>query len=163
MIILGLADNHDAGAALVIDGKLVGAINQERIDRKKGSGGFPWGAVDVLLKEHNIAYRHVDRVVDGDTIDVTIDLGFNVWIKERLRLYGLNTPETRTKDAEEKERGLKAKRYVENQVNSNQGKIQIQSLGRGKYGRVLAEIWVGKNNINELLISNGHAEIYMTD
>ena len=105
----------------------------------------------------------VDRVVDGDTIDVTIDLGFNVWIKERLRLYGLNTPETRTKDAEEKERGLKAKRYVENQVNSNQGKIQIQSLGRGKYGRVLAEIWVGKNNINELLISNGHAEIYMTD
>lgn len=105
----------------------------------------------------------VDRVVDGDTIDVTIDLGFNVWIKERLRLYGLNTPETRTKDAEEKERGLKAKRYVENQVNSNQGKIQIQSLGKGKYGRVLAEIWVGKNNINELLISNGHAEIYMTD
>jgi len=105
----------------------------------------------------------VDRVVDGDTIDVTIDLGFNVWIKERLRLYGLNTPETRTKDAEEKERGLKAKRYVENQVNSNQGKIQIQSLGRGKYGRVLAEIWVGKNNINELLISDGHAGIYMTD
>lgn len=105
----------------------------------------------------------VDRVVDGDTIDVTIDLGFNVWIKERLRLYGLNTPETRTKDAEEKERGLKAKRYVENQVNSNQGKIQVQSLGRGKYGRVLAEIWVGKNNINELLISNGHAEVYMTD
>ena len=105
----------------------------------------------------------VDRVVDGDTIDVTIDLGFNVWIKERLRLYGLNTPETRTKDAEEKERGLKAKRYVENQVNSNQGKIQIQSLGRGKYGRVLAEIWVGTTNINELLISNGHAEIYMTD
>tara|TARA_B100000927_G_scaffold287334_1_gene280070 strand:+ start:3052 stop:3399 length:348 start_codon:yes stop_codon:yes gene_type:complete len=105
----------------------------------------------------------VDRVVDGDTIDVTIDLGFNVWIKERLRLYGLNTPETRTKDLEEKEKGLKAKKYVENQVNSNSGQIQIQSLGRGKYGRVLAEIWVGKNNINELLISNGHAEVYMTD
>jgi len=105
----------------------------------------------------------VDRVVDGDTIDVTIDLGFNVWIKERLRLYGLNTPETRTKDLEEKERGLKAKKYVENQVNSNSGQIQVLSLGRGKYGRVLAEIWVGKNNINELLISNGHAEVYMTD
>ncbi len=105
----------------------------------------------------------VDKVVDGDTIDVTIDLGFNVWIKERLRLYGLNTPETRTKDLEEKERGLKAKKYVENQVNSNSGQIQVLSLGRGKYGRVLAEIWVGKNNINELLISNGHAEVYMTD
>ena len=105
----------------------------------------------------------VDKVVDGDTIDVTIDLGFNVWIKERLRLYGLNTPETRTKDLEEKEKGLKAKKYVENQVNSNSGQIQVLSLGRGKYGRVLAEIWVGKNNINELLISNGHAEVYMTD
>jgi len=105
----------------------------------------------------------VERVVDGDTIDVTIDLGFNIWVKERLRLYGLNTPETRTKDLEEKERGLKAKKYVENQVNSNGGNIQVLSLGKGKYGRVLAEIWVGKNNINELLISNGHAEVYMTD
>lgn len=105
----------------------------------------------------------VDRVVDGDTIDVTIDLGFNIWVKERLRLYGLNTPETRTKDLEEKERGLKAKKYVENQVNSNGGQIQVLSLGKGKYGRVLAEIWVGKNNINELLIANNHAEVYMTD
>ena len=105
----------------------------------------------------------VDRVVDGDTIDVTIDLGFNIWVKERLRLYGLNTPETRTKDLEEKERGLKAKKYVENQVNSNGGQIQVLSLGKGKDGRVLAEIWVGKNNINELLIANNHAEVYMTD
>lgn len=105
----------------------------------------------------------VERVVDGDTIDVTIDLGFNIWVKERLRLYGLNTPETRTKDLEEKERGLKAKKYVENQVNSNGGQIQVLSLGKGKYGRVLAEIWVGKNNINELLIANNHAEVYMTD
>lgn len=105
----------------------------------------------------------VDRVVDGDTIDVTIDLGFNIWVKERLRLYGLNTPETRTKDLEEKERGLKAKKYVEHQVNSNGGQIQVLSLGKGKYGRVLAEIWVGKNNINELLIANNHAEVYMTD
>lgn len=105
----------------------------------------------------------VDRVVDGDTIDVTIDLGFNIWIKERLRLYGLNTPETRTKDQEEKTKGLKAKRYVEKQIDSNSGEIQVQSFGKGKYGRVLAEVWVGKNNLNELLISNGHAEIYTTD
>ena len=47
----------------------------------------------------------VDRVVDGDTLDMTIDLGYNIWIKERVRLYGLNTPETRTKDLEEKEAG----------------------------------------------------------
>ena len=65
MIILGIADNHDSGAALVIDGKLVGAINQERIDRVKNSGVFPWGAIDQLLKEHNVAYRDVNRVAIG--------------------------------------------------------------------------------------------------
>lgn len=115
------------------------------------------------MRELYFYNAEVTRVVDGDTIDVSIDLGFNIWIKERLRLYGLNTPETRTKDAEEKERGLKAKKYVENQINSNSGMVQIQSFGKGKYGRVLAEIWVGKNNLNEALIANGHAEIYMTD
>jgi micrococcal nuclease len=105
----------------------------------------------------------VDRVVDGDTLDMTIDLGYNIWIKERVRLYGLNTPETRTKDLEEKEAGLKAKKYVENQINAVAGQVQIQSLGRGKYGRTLGEILVGKNNLNEMLIAKGHAEVYMTD
>ena len=115
------------------------------------------------MRELYFYNAEVTRIVDGDTIDVIIDLGFNIWIKERLRLYGLNTPETRTTDAEEKEKGLKAKKYVENQINSNSGMVQIQSFGKGKYGRVLAEVWVGKSNLNEALISNGHAEIYMTD
>lgn len=105
----------------------------------------------------------VDKVVDGDTLDVTIDLGFNIWIKERLRLYGINCPETRTKDSAEKERGLKAKKYVMNHIKATGGEIQIQSFGKGKYGRVLAEVWAGKNNINELLVANNHAEVYMTD
>lgn len=65
MIILGLADNHDSGAALVIDGKLVGAINQERIDREKNSGAFPWGAIDQLLQDHGVAYRDVHRIAIG--------------------------------------------------------------------------------------------------
>ena len=65
MIILGIADNHDSGAALVIDGRLVGAVNQERIDRKKNSGAFPWGAIDQLLKDHQVAYRDIHRICVG--------------------------------------------------------------------------------------------------
>lgn len=65
MIILGLADNHDSGAALVIDGQLVGAVNQERIDREKNSSAFPWGAIDQLLKDHGVAYRDVHRICVG--------------------------------------------------------------------------------------------------
>jgi carbamoyltransferase len=49
MIVLGIADNHDSGAALVVDGELVAAVNQERVDREKGSGAFPWGAIDAVL------------------------------------------------------------------------------------------------------------------
>ena len=78
------------------------------------------------MRELYFYNAEVTKIVDGDTIDVIIDLGFNIWIKERLRLYGLNTPETRTKDLEEKEKGLKAKKYVENQINSNSGMVQIQ-------------------------------------
>ena len=139
----------------------------KKIVKKKHLGyileSFSNNGILNTMRELYFYNAEVTRIVDGDTIDVIIDLGFNIWIKERLRLYGLNTPETRTKDAEEKEKGLKAKKYVENQINSNSGMVQIQSFGKGKYGRVLAEVWVGKSNLNEALISNGHAEIYMTD
>lgn len=130
---------------------------------RKKSLNFISSVIIFSMRELYFYNAVVDKVVDGDTIDVTIDLGFNIWIKERLRLYGINCPETRTKDAEEKERGLKAKKYVQNHINANAGKVQIQSFGKGKYGRVLAEVWAGKNNINELLVQNNHAEIYVTD
>ncbi|HJN76200.1 MAG TPA: carbamoyltransferase C-terminal domain-containing protein [Myxococcota bacterium] len=65
MLVLGLADNHDAGAALVRDGELVAACGQERIDRKKNSGAFPWGAIDAVLDMVGARYRDVDRVVFG--------------------------------------------------------------------------------------------------
>jgi len=65
MIILGIADNHDSGAALFIDGELIAASNQERVDRHKNSGAFPWGAIDQLLKTHKIAYRDIDRICVG--------------------------------------------------------------------------------------------------
>ena len=67
MIILGIVDNHDAGAALVIDGQLVGAVNQERIDRVKNSSAFPWGAIDQLMTTHNVAYKDVDVIAVGSS------------------------------------------------------------------------------------------------
>lgn len=65
MIILGIADNHDAGAAVVIDGRLVSAVNQERVDRIKHSGAFPWGAIDEALRLADVRERDVDRIVVG--------------------------------------------------------------------------------------------------
>ena len=65
MIVLGIADNHDAGAAVVIDGRLVSAVNQERIDRIKQSGAFPWGAIDEALSLAGVRERDVDRIVVG--------------------------------------------------------------------------------------------------
>ena len=67
MIILGLADNHDSGAALVIDGQLVGAVNQERVDRIKNSSAFPWGAIDQLLMSQGVAYKDVDVIAVGSS------------------------------------------------------------------------------------------------
>ena len=65
MIILGIADNHDASAAVVVDGRLVAAVNQERVDRIKHSGAFPWGAIDEALAMAGLRERDVDRVVVG--------------------------------------------------------------------------------------------------
>ena len=65
MIILGIADNHDAGAAVVADGELVAAVNQERIDRVKHSGVFPWGAIYAALDAAGLKPRDVDRIVIG--------------------------------------------------------------------------------------------------
>lgn len=105
------------------------------------------------------------RVVDGDTIDVDIDLGFGVWLKkQRIRFYGIDTPETRTRDLEEKKKGLAAKHFVELAcpVGST---VKLRSHDRGKFGRILGEIIVPDSNynnctLNEILVREGHAEEY---
>ena len=110
----------------------------------------------------------LERVVDGDTIDALIDVGFDIWIKKRIRYSGIDTWESRTRDLAEKEKGLQAKaRYKEllMEVSSKAGYFRLKSFGVGKYGRVLGEIYIedkeGKQyNINETLISEGHAYIY---
>ena len=103
------------------------------------------------------------RVVDGDTIDCWIDLGFKVKWKARVRYMGLDTWESRTRDLEEKKKGLEAKAYVKDLLeNSDDGKFSIISHGKGKYGRVLGELFVKghEQSVNELLKENGHAYEY---
>ena len=103
------------------------------------------------------------KVLDGDTIDCYIDLGFDLKIKKRIRYMGIDTWESRTRDLAEKEKGLAAKAYVKDLLeNSDDGKFSIISHGRGKYGRVLGEIFVKghEKSVNELLKENGHAYEY---
>jgi len=84
----------------------------------------------------------LDRVVDGDTIDVNIDLGFNVWKKIRVRMEGINTPESRTRDLEEKKRGLAAKDRLVEILKFNDNSCSLKVSGEGKYGRALATVFV---------------------
>jgi endonuclease YncB( thermonuclease family) len=114
------------------------------------------------VKKHGYSCKLV-RVVDGDTADAMIDLGFNVWVKRRIRFYGVDTWESRTRDLEEKKLGLAAKAYVKDLLeNSDDGKFSIISHGTGKYGRVLGELFIKghEQSVNELLKEEGHAYEY---
>ena len=114
----------------------------------------------------------VDRVVDGDTIDVTIDLGFSVWKKIRVRMEGINTPESRTRDLEEKKRGLAAKDRLKSILEFNDNRCILKVSGVGKYGRALATVLVESLSplnkedsitlidVNKQLIEEGHAVEY---
>ena len=105
----------------------------------------------------------LDRVVDGDTADAMIDLGFNTWVKKRIRFKGVDTWECRTRDLDEKKKGLAAKAFTKNLLeNSDDGKFALRSHGVGKYGRVLGELFVKgeTKSVNDLLLENGHAYEY---
>ena len=105
----------------------------------------------------------LDRVVDGDTCDALIDLGFNTFVKKRIRFFGVDTWESRTRNLEEKKKGLAAKDFTKDLLeNSDEGKFLLKSHGVGKYGRVLGELFVKghETSINELLKENGHAYEY---
>ena len=101
----------------------------------------------------------LDRVIDGDTIDVHIDLGFDVSMrKQRVRLAGIDTPESRTRNLEEKKLGLAAKERLKELCGEE---LQLLSLGKGKYGRILGipHTKEGKD-ICQILIKEGHAVEY---
>ena len=108
------------------------------------------------------------KVIDGDTIDAEIDLGFDIKVKKRIRFMGINAPESRTKDLEEKARGLAAKDRVKQLLEGCEN-IQLKSHGVGKFGRCLGEIMLDVidgqekltlESLNELLIKEGHAQEY---
>ncbi len=102
----------------------------------------------------------LDRVVDGDTVDAIVDLGFDTWKHIRVRLVGINTPETRTRDLEEKARGLAAKDFVIEMFKKHSNSFILHSQGVGKYGRCLGNIFFGEVNLNDMLITEGHAVEY---
>ena len=112
----------------------------------------------------------VVKVVDGDTIDALVDLGFSVHKKIRVRLYGINTPESRPRDLEEKKRGLEAKDRLESLLKEHKETLFIKSHGTGKFGRCLGELLFKEydefqdefvvKNINRQLDNEGHAVEY---
>jgi micrococcal nuclease len=107
--------------------------------------------------EVNYTYRAtLSKVVDGDTVDLYVDCGFGIYTKQRLRLYGINTPEIR---GSQRPQGLAAKEYVIKRFAETQ-EITVRTIKdrKGKYGRYLAIIYLDGENLNEELVTEGHAE-----
>ena len=110
----------------------------------------------------------LERVVDGDTIDALIDVGFDIWVKKRIRYQGIDAWESRTRNLEEKAKGLEAKarnKELMMEVSDKPGYFLLRSHGVGKYGRVLGEIHIrdAEGNeimVNEKLVSEGHGYVY---
>ena len=110
----------------------------------------------------------INRVVDGDAIDVTIDLGFDLYKKERVRVAGVDTPEKRTRDKEEKVLGIDATNWLKERLEAaikgdDELTIRTELVGGvGKYGRLLGWLYIGdaETSLNELMISEGYAWSY---
>lgn len=118
----------------------------------------------------------VVRVVDGDTVIANVDVGFDMWKRCNIRLYGINTPETRTKDLNEKAEGLEAKARLIELLELSNNKFVLESKGLDKYGRSLGVLWTGYHwvetypgisadrpveiSLNDLLVAEGHATEY---
>ena len=117
---------------------------------------------------YNFRVIKINRVVDGDTIDVTIDLGFDLYKKERVRVAGVDTPEKRTRDLEEKALGLDAtnwiKKHLDSAIAGEEDLIIRTELvgGMGKYGRLLGWLYIGDDEVslNEKMIEEGYAWAY---
>ena len=117
---------------------------------------------------YNFRVVEINRVLDGDTIDVTIDLGFDLYKKERVRVAGVDTPEKRTRDLEEKELGIDATNWLKEKLEStlagdDQLSIRTELVGGvGKYGRLLGWLYIGDADVslNEQMITEGYAWAY---
>jgi micrococcal nuclease len=111
--------------------------------------------------------RKVENVVDGDTIDVLIDLGFDILFQSRVRLAGIDTPESRTKDLKEKALGLESKEYLKKHLKDAKSVIiKTEKMDSSeKYGRILGWVYVNGNTIslNDMMINDGYAWGYLGD
>ena len=106
--------------------------------------------------------KNVLKVVDGDTIDVEIDLGFDLTKKERVRLGGIDTPESRTRDLEEKKLGLQAKDYLKSLI-MNADKLIVRTEKDGKFGRMIGYLYMNPEatvSLNQMLIDECFAWMY---
>ena len=120
-----------------------------------------WRREFHLSKEMYKYQATIKRWVDGDTVDVDIDLGFGlIYSNQRIRLYGIDAWESRTRDLDEKEKGLAATAFV-NEMAPVGTQVTIITYKEGKYGRILAEVFLDEDtNLNKLLTEKGHAERY---
>jgi micrococcal nuclease len=117
---------------------------------------------------YNFRVTSIDKVLDGDTIDVTIDLGFDLYKKERVRVAGVDTPEKRTRDLEEKELGIHATNWLKEKLDgaiAGDDDLVIRTElvgGMGKYGRLLGWLYIGDDQVslNEQMITEGYAWAY---
>jgi micrococcal nuclease len=117
---------------------------------------------------YNFRVTEINRVLDGDTIDVTIDLGFDLYKKERVRIAGIDTPEKRTRDLEEKALGIDATNYLKKKLEdtiAGDEELTIRTElkgGMGKYGRLLGWLYIGEDtlSVNEVMIDEGYAWCY---
>ena len=132
--------------------------------------GTPMGKMTPPSRKscYNFRVTSIDKVLDGDTIDVTIDLGFDLYKKERVRVAGVDTPEKRTRDLEEKALGIDAtnwlKKKLEDTINGD-GELSVRTElvgGVGKYGRLLGWLYIDDStlSLNEQMITEGYAWEY---
>ena len=105
--------------------------------------------------------KSVAKVVDGDTVDLVLDLGFSLTKKERCRVAGIDTPESRTRDKKEKVYGLEAKAYLQGLLE-NASKLYVRTEKDGKYGRMLGWLYCEdyENSLNEVMVEHGYAVAY---
>ena len=117
---------------------------------------------------YNFRVTSIDKVLDGDTIDVTIDLGFDLYKKERVRIAGVDTPEKRTRNLEEKALGIDATNWLKEKLETTiagDDELSVRTElvgGTGKYGRLLGWLYVGDSelSLNEQMITEGYAWSY---
>jgi micrococcal nuclease len=104
---------------------------------------------------------NITRVVDGDTVDAEIDCGFDIIYKSRIRLYGIDTPESRTRDLDEKARGKLASQFIKDKIaEAKLVKVKTKLDKKGKFGRVLGSIIADNEDLNELMVKNYLAVAY---